>query len=477
MKHAPPVAIILLAIGLGTAWADEPIVGDARTARRNYQRLGIPLPDDLETLVARGEALFFRERFGGNSRTCGTCHPATHNLTIDPAFIATLPPDDPLFVAEFNDDLSGLERPAAMRQHGLILENLDGFEAPGVLRGVPHTLALGTSLAAARGAAHNLGWGGDGSPDPGDLRSFSTGAVRQHFTRSLRRVEGVDFRLPTGEELDALQAFLLSTGRSSEPDLAASRMVDERAEKGRMLFIATDTLGGTSAAAKCNLCHVNAGAGSLLEPGVNILIDTGAVNDDRGPDGLPTDDGLGTGTGLFNAPPLVEAADTGPWFHANSRQTSLKDAIAFYDSDAFKRSPAAALLRTLDSGGLLFKGLEFDALEALLRVLNADENIRSALRFQERALTHAQPAKVLALALVDLEDAIRVLTERSLHPEAVSHLRVAHGLTRQAGAAEDAETRSALVDSAALEERTARGLMIVRPSDDPGAPTQGDQKR
>ena len=82
------------------------------------------------------------ETFDGNGRTCATCHPPTNNFTIDPDFIASLPPDDPLFVAEFNPDLAELEDPQLMRQFGLILENLDGFDRPGVMRGVPHTLGL-----------------------------------------------------------------------------------------------------------------------------------------------------------------------------------------------------------------------------------------------------------------------------------------------------------------------------------------------
>jgi cytochrome c peroxidase len=49
----------------------------------------------LEQLIAQGEALFFEETFGGNGRTCGTCHPAGNNLTIDPDFIANLPADAP----------------------------------------------------------------------------------------------------------------------------------------------------------------------------------------------------------------------------------------------------------------------------------------------------------------------------------------------------------------------------------------------
>src|SRR5262249_59248938 len=62
-----------------------------------------PVANNVETtdqLVARGAQLFFNETFGGNGRTCGTCHRAEDYLTIDVPFIATLPKADPLFVAE-----------------------------------------------------------------------------------------------------------------------------------------------------------------------------------------------------------------------------------------------------------------------------------------------------------------------------------------------------------------------------------------
>ena len=149
--------------------------------------------------------------------TCGTCHPAGNNFTIDPQFIATLPPDDPLFVAEFDDNLKDLERPRLMRQFGLILENVDGFENPGLMRCVPHLFALNLTVqmlpqnVAAAGFADSTGWSGDGQPlelpggvtTGGSLREFAVGAVFQHFTKTLNRMPGVDFRLPTEEELDA----------------------------------------------------------------------------------------------------------------------------------------------------------------------------------------------------------------------------------------------------------------------------------
>jgi hypothetical protein len=39
------------------------------------------------------------------------------------------------------------------------------------------------------------------------LERFATGAVIQHFTLTLKRELGVDFILPTDEQLDALEAF------------------------------------------------------------------------------------------------------------------------------------------------------------------------------------------------------------------------------------------------------------------------------
>jgi hypothetical protein len=63
----------------------------------------IPNPStSLEQLIVQGRNIFFNGTFNGNGRSCGTCHREDNNLTIDPEFIATLPPADPLFVAEFN---------------------------------------------------------------------------------------------------------------------------------------------------------------------------------------------------------------------------------------------------------------------------------------------------------------------------------------------------------------------------------------
>ena len=62
-------------------------------------------------LIEQGDTLFFQETFDGNGRTCGTCHRAEDNFALSPAFIATLPDDDLLFVAELNLGPDDLENP------------------------------------------------------------------------------------------------------------------------------------------------------------------------------------------------------------------------------------------------------------------------------------------------------------------------------------------------------------------------------
>src|SRR5438093_6909805 len=90
-----------------------------------------PPPDPQSQLIAKGRDIFFNETFAGNGRTCGTCHPAENNFTIDPAFIAALPKDKPLFVAAFNPDLKEhFENPALMRGLRLSLDNVAWVDGP-----------------------------------------------------------------------------------------------------------------------------------------------------------------------------------------------------------------------------------------------------------------------------------------------------------------------------------------------------------
>lgn len=368
-----------------------------------------------DALVARGAQLFFNETFGGNGRTCGTCHRAENNLTIDPAFIATLPQSDPLFVAENVPALAQLEDHTLLRTRALIRENLDGFDDPTnkfVARSVNHTFALGLTNDISAGGFgsfpfappdQRLGWSADGAPGRGTLHEFSFGAVVQHFTKDLARRPGTDFRIPTQEELDALEAFQLFSGRQKM--LVATRLVlrDARAARGRLLFE-----GGQG---QCTACH-----GDLNQSIFNASFDTGVA---RLTADLPNDDGFLDGSfGVgFNAPPLIEAADTAPLFH-NNAAADIEAAVAFYTSDTFRQSPV---------GRFFFINLttaEQADLASFLRVMNAAENVRQVRKRAEFVKNNrsAGNSDLLRVAIADTQDAIDVLGQKGLNPVAVNEL-------------------------------------------------------
>ena len=399
-----------------------------------------PPPDQQAELIEKGRRLFFLETFNGNGRTCGTCHPAENRFTIDPAFIARLPKENPLFVAEFTPALSrNFENPRLMREFGLILENLDGFddlENRFVMRGVPHTLALRNSINSPNGP--RTGWSGDGAPGDGALRSFATGAVIQHFTKSLNRVPGVDFRLPTDEELDALEAFQLSLGRQADITLPL-KLKGTIARRGQEIFL-DNNLG------KCNLCHFNAGANAQFgtanlgnanfNTGVEALPDQPArLTTEK----VPPDDGLGhPGDSTFNVPPLVEAASTGPFFHNNAIET-IEGAVAFYDGEAFNNSPAGVFLRNTSPAGtgIELDGTQIVSVAAFLRVINALEAIRQGDEGLKNSLAvadakHGDPQPLLAEAVRQLDAGAGVLAGGGLHPLAVLALNRASRFARNA---------------------------------------------
>lgn len=394
-----------------------------------------------EQLIARGRNIFFTETFSGNGRTCGTCHPAENNFTLDAQFIATLPNDDPLFVAEFNPDLrENFENPRLMRELGLIVENLDGFDDlqnKFTMRGIPHTLGLQNSVNSNLGP--HTGWSGDGAPGDASLRSFATGAVIQHFTKTLNRVAGVDFRLPTEEELDALEAFQLSLGRQEELELPLP-LKSVVAARGQEIFNSTTE-------GKCFACHFNAGANGAPdifgEEAGNLNFNTGVEELEDHPADLtgelvPPDDGFGIpGDGTFNTPSLVEAADTPPFFHNNAVST-IEGAVEFYDSETFNNSPAGQLLINATGSGIELEVTQVSALAAFLRVINTLENIRQSIRLLEAKMgkiflpqEDPSPESLLRRAVQEIDDAITVLTGGGLHPQAVQHLKAARKFTRK----------------------------------------------
>jgi cytochrome c peroxidase len=425
----------------------------------------------MAALIAYGESIFFHETFNGNGRTCGTCHRAENNFTIDSAFIETLPPDDPLFVAEFNPALADLEQPELLRKFGLIRVNADGFDDlphKFVMRGVPHLLSLSASLASGLHVPplQRTGWGGDGAPGNGTLREFPVGAIRQHFTKSLNRLEGVDFRLPNEAELDALEAFQLSLGRHADLPLPLP-LTDPMARLGQEIYL-DDALG------KCNLCHANAGATAAFSHfplGVNENFSTGVENLPHHParqvyPNMPRDGGFGLtpngdrlggfGNGTFNTPPLIEAAATGPFFHNNAIHT-IEDAVNFYNSEAFNTSPSGARVR------IELTPAQVLAVAAFLRVINAQEHIRSALekaRMAKQAGGVCQEESSLRIAKAEIGHAIRVMEAGKLHASAVMHLKIARALLATMSIVPCGPIRATLITLAVHQQEVAHRHLV-----------------
>jgi len=273
-------------------------------------------------VINKGRELFFNEAFNGNGRNCGTCHRENDNLALSLKTIAALPDDDPLFIVEQSHRLDGsanalfgdfrMEKPALMRKVGLIFENTNGFReldgsftTRGTMRAPNHVLSVRTTLAPPPAQAFDdgtlpidpadlvfaerTGWSGDGTPTgfrqdffdsngrelTGSLRDFTIGAIIQHFTLTLERSANTvdefgnprepDFRFATEEELDAMEAFMLSVGRQEEnAPLDSIRLVDEVADRGRLNYMGFNVFDTTPNDGRpvlsCNSCHLDGGS-------------------------------------------------------------------------------------------------------------------------------------------------------------------------------------------------------------------------
>ena len=419
--------------------------------------------------LCAGAGIFFQETFNGNGRTCGSCHPAQNNFTIDSRFVATLPASDPLFVFERDANLTNLETDS-LRAAGGILENVDGFEDPThkfSIRSVPHTLALATSIttdpadpATTTPPEQRTGWGGDG----GSLLNFLATAIEQHYTRTLQRRSGVDFRTATTQELQLVQQFQLALGRMNELDFSQVNVFDAQAQVGKAAYL--DPTRG-----RCQPCHANGGA-NFADTGKNRNFDTGTRRAQNGQFTVPFFDGValfdggfggkglphpnvltvdfmppntplnGFGNNTFNTPPVIESADTLPGFHTNTfgpfpNAADIENVISFYATNFFLESPGA---QELDArfGGPSNVAPDIENIGRFIRALNAALNMDMAkqrLRASQTILNrfHDQNVAVqkglITLALAEIDDALEVLTAARLaqpfYPVAVDRLNLA----------------------------------------------------
>lgn len=450
--------------GEGTEQASAELVGEQSSALSSHETACNGDPRVWEGLVTFDECvgarLFFDEKFGGNGRTCGSCHPASNNFTIDRTFIASLPASDPLFVNENPSlPLAGLETPE-LRNFALIRENLDGFDDLDhkfVLRSVPHLFGMSASISrdptdgTSASFAERTGWSGDGVPG-GTLLDFANGAIEQHFTRDLTRRPGVSFRPANATELSRLRKFQLALGRKNELNLNAVRLNDSFAEQGRLDFLDPQI-------GRCNECHGNAGANAsatgknanffgnfeqFAASAVAFPVLNGVTLHDGGFGGKglsspnvavsvndPTLDAFGDGS--FNTASLIEAADTGPFFHHNNvgseGNVNFPSAIAFYASANFNDSPAGQKLIQQFGTPITLPGASIVEIGSFLRVLNtffnldlATQRLTASKRLNTAYWDYRKDVQqgLLALGGEEVADALRVLASPDGPPLHVS---------------------------------------------------------
>ncbi len=184
----------------------------------------------------------------------------------------------------------------------------------------------------------------------------------------------------------------------------------------------------------------------------------------------------------FNTPPLVEAADTGPFFHNNNAST-IEGAVEFYNTSTFRRSSAGVILGAVTDGnnGINLENTEVQAIASFLRVINALENLRSAREFAMTAnsITNgAQFDNLLTVAISQTQDAAMVLEEAKLNARQVDQINRATELMMQAQGnppvlqravrgffffrrvvvSQDAQPNQALVQAIARIDQAAAGL-------------------
>jgi hypothetical protein len=458
--------------------------------------------------ICAGGDIFARETFSGNGRTCTSCHPIGHNTTIDGPFVNALfaqNPNDPLFVFKNNPALAQLESENGLFSSGNVLENVDGLEDPTrkfVLRSVPHTLGLSQTISAdstdpktTNPPTERTGWGGDGAPGDGSLRSFLQGAIKQHYPKTLARVSGVDFREPTALELDLTNEFQRSLGRTRELDLTQVNLSDPVANLGRQVFLDPNK-------GRCNFCHLNAGAnfqdtgrGRNFDTEIRTapaLGDVGILADgtpvfDGGFGGInlaqPNMNGLNAdpnapgqknafGNGTFNTPSLIEAADTGPFFHNNAffLSNEIESAVFFYiDPGGFLISQAAKDMAPRFSTPINFTNDEGNAIGRFLRALNVAFNLDLAkqrlsaartlfTRFGGSGTAGTVQIGLIKLADTELNDALTVLNHAPLqpfYPVSVDQIGLARTEITNALAA-SASARGGFISNAVSRVETAR---------------------
>lgn len=294
-----------------------------------------------------GEDVFFHETFGGNGRTCATCHDPRNEFTVSPELVRQryeIDPGHPLFRPIDSDDGRGNDY-TTLLDHALfrvtipLHPNVALVDAPlqravTVWRGVPsiaNVLLTAPYLQDGRAAT---------------LPEQALGAIRGHMQPS---------RKPTAKELDALAAFeneffyplrIRSLGDSSDP-------LEKAPGFSIPVLSPVSQRGKASFDLHCRRCHDGELANRPSDPSVShfsnaFVSDSNALNlplfrlafrqqDGTTIETVSADPGRAALTGqlrdlnLFDTPSLRGLKHTAPYFHDNSAET-LEGVIDHYNS-------------------------------------------------------------------------------------------------------------------------------------------------
>lgn len=358
MNGVRPAAVALLlcsaACGTeaGTGAADEAL-------QRSDQEL--EWSDDAE----QGERLFDRETFGGNGRTCRTCHSSSSGA-LSPQEVQlrfSLDPGDPLFRPMDSDDGAGTSYDRLLQYATILVtiplpSNVSLKDDPAA-RSVVLERAVTTTFDRHPALEDVLMADGRES----DLATQALHAVTAHME------PGVE---PTQEQLQQIATFERERLFSSDaleryarggppPSLPAGTTASER--RGRKFFedVPFD-LERTGLAGFCAQCHSGpmlnttnehhfmqpAGlrvstafvseinARRLPERTFVFVGDDGAVTEVSSPDpGRALITGRPAAADGFRIPSLWGIGATAPYFHDNSAAT-LEELVAHYDAFAFR---------------------------------------------------------------------------------------------------------------------------------------------
>src|SRR5215208_262354 len=342
----------------------------------------------LSGAADEGGRLFRKETFGGNGRTCETCHsPSTG--TLSPEDVRLKSPSDPLFVHDGLDD--GVSGTSRIAEHATIR----------IVRPLPPNVRIAgdlsaTSVVLVRGIPTTLN---TPALDPAlmyDLRARTLsdqalGAIHDHAQNSVE---------PSQEQLALIADFQRADKRffsssvlqdfasgGPAPVLPPGRTASE--QRGRLMFVETEITAGSTKGI-CAQCHAgpmlnqtspfNTGAppgARIANIGVsernllNLPVSTFLIDDGTGdvravtmsdlgipltnprPPGVPPPSVRHPAffAGFFKIPSLWGVKKTAPYFHDNSAKT-LEDVAAFY-TNMFATIPDAVQLTAQDEADMV----------------------------------------------------------------------------------------------------------------------------